>query len=252
MVEASQVDMAHRDRSKEPEAVQLDPVLSRWAASIEELNDADGHFTLDIPALRRILDKVPHVAPPERDDFSHGRYTALDCHPDDFVPKKFILRPSLFIRRPFLFKTQRRTEILMVIPICRLDSRSPGKEAVALARTLASVIDCVHYSTARKNTLRDWTTHLDEDSWKQIVVALISEGPITHSMRVMLEELGACLSWGGGVNKVFRSADGTIRTDFPSVVNGVPVRAHLFEVVKPTLIHDSANVRSSTPFGLHL
>src|SRR5947207_1726985 len=35
----------------------------------------------DIPAPSEILDKVHHVAPPDRDEYTHIRYSAVACDP---------------------------------------------------------------------------------------------------------------------------------------------------------------------------
>ncbi|CZR61494.1 uncharacterized protein PAC_11391 [Phialocephala subalpina] len=240
MLEHRRVDVIRGNHSKEPEVFESDPTLSRRVASTQEIDVSGGHLVLDMPALGRILMRVPHAAPPLRDEFTHARYTTLDYRLDDFVPNMFLLRPALFAR-------PRRIEILMSISISGLDSRPHGKEDVALARTLLNAIECIRFISTISSS--PW----GDTSWKRIVVAIISESVITNRTAVMLQDLGVCLSWNEDTDIVVRGEDGRIQmsTDFPSDVNGRPVRAHCFEYttqLTPRIESPPSSLPSSLPF----
>ena len=83
------------------------PGIRRWK-TIKSVNLFQGNLVLDCPVPPRLLDQVPHAPPPERDEFTHMRYSAATCDPADFYNERFTLRQKLFSK-------PRHTEIAIAI-----------------------------------------------------------------------------------------------------------------------------------------
>ncbi|KAF8861308.1 hypothetical protein BDZ45DRAFT_587008, partial [Acephala macrosclerotiorum] len=171
-------------------------------------------------------------------EFSHARYSALNYHPEDFIRNKFDLRPALFAK-------PRRIEIFMAIPISGWDSKSPGKETLALARTLSTVIHCVRSLGGPR-----YSRWLGDDAWKHIIAALISERRLSQSTLVILQELGVCLSWDEDMEIMVGGMDRKIHTNLPPT-NGEPVRAHCAEYTTQLtpIIESPSSVKVSEKYG---
>jgi hypothetical protein len=185
---------------------------SQTWVTVKEVDLFKGNLVLDCPVSERILNKVPHAAPPGRDEFSHVRYTALNCEPYEFNTLDFVLRPSLFAK-------PRRTEIFIAISLGK-HTDIAAKQSVAFARTMESVIQTIEYlETQRRDEF--W----GENSWKNIVVSIVSNSHVHESTLSVLEDMGIYWPWDG--QALFN--DGTTFKHNP-VINGKLVRAGLYEV----------------------
>ena len=92
-------------------------------------------------------------------EFTHMRYTAVTCDPEDFTAERFTLRPQLFQQR-------RRTELFIVVTMYNEDD-------VLFARTMAGVFKNIEYMCQMKGKHKGlW----DENGWKKIVVCVVSDG----------------------------------------------------------------------------
>jgi chitin synthase len=94
---------------------------------VKEVHLFNGNLVLDCPTPKRILNKVNHAEPPEQDDFTHVRYSALTCHLSEFKAMRFALCPRL-LGKP------RSTKVLVAISVSENDLNSPAKRA-SFART---------------------------------------------------------------------------------------------------------------------
>jgi hypothetical protein len=159
----------------------------------EEVQLFRGNLVLDCAVPERILSQVPHAEPPERDEFTHVRYTALTCHPSRFSNLGFALRPSLFGK-------PRSTQIFVTLSISHSDLKSPAKHA-AFARTLRSTIQSVS------------TRASEPCAWKDVVIGIITDGTVEIETLSVLEQMGV---YWNNYKKIS--------------VNGVDVRSHLYEV----------------------
>ena len=168
--------------------------IRRWK-TVREVQLFNGNLVLDCPIPPRLLNQVPHVQPPERDEFTHMRYTAATCDPSEFSDKRFTLRQRLFAKA-------RHTELFIVITMY-------NEEDELFARTMEGVIKNIQYMNSRTSS-KTW----GKDAWKKIVVCVVSDGraKINPRTRAVLAAMGV---YQDGIAK--------------QQVNGQDVTAHLYE-----------------------
>lgn len=138
---------------------------------------------------------VPHAQPPERDEFTHMRYSAATCDPSEFFEERFTLRQQLFAK-------PRHTELFIVVTMYNEDD-------VLFARTMSGVFKNIEFMCSRKES-KTW----GKDAWKKIVVCVVSDGraKINPRTRAVLAGMGV---YQDGIAK--------------QQVNGKDVTAHLYE-----------------------
>ncbi|EUC31242.1 glycosyltransferase family 2 protein [Bipolaris zeicola 26-R-13] len=168
--------------------------IKRWK-TVKEVQLFKGNLVLDCPIPPRLLNQVPHAQPPERDEFTHMRYSAATCDPADFDAERFTLRQKLFAK-------PRHTELFIVITMY-------NEEDELFARTMSGVIKNIEYMNSRTNS-KTW----GKDAWKKIVVCVVSDGraKINPRTRAVLAGLGV---YQDGIAK--------------QQVNGKDVTAHIYE-----------------------
>ncbi len=156
-----------------------------------------GHLVYDCPVPPKLLRNIPRTQQSGRDEFTHMRYTAATCDPEDFTAEHFTLRPQLFTQR-------RRTELFIVVTMYNEDD-------VLFARTMAGVFKNIEYMCSLKGKHKGlW----DENGWKKIVVCVVSDGraKLDARTRAVMTALGV-YQHGVAVEEV----------------NNKPVTAHLYE-----------------------
>ncbi|GAM43193.1 chitin synthase [Talaromyces pinophilus] len=178
-----------------PPAVTPSPAPIRRWKTVKEVQLFRGNLVLDCPVPPKLLNQVPHAQPPERDEFTHMRYSAATCDPAEFYNDRFTLRQSLFAK-------PRHTELFIVITMYNEDE-------FLFARTLIGVFKNIEYMCSRTNS-KTW----GKDAWKKIVVCVISDGraKINPRTRAVLAALGV---YQDGIAK--------------QQVNGKDVTAHIYE-----------------------
>ncbi|ETN41417.1 chitin synthase 2 [Cyphellophora europaea CBS 101466] len=146
--------------------------IRRWK-TVKEVPLFEGNLVLDCPVPPRLLSQVPHVQPPERDEFTHMRYSAATCDPNDFFERRFTLRQRLF-RQP------RHTELFIVVTMYNEDE-------FLFARTMIGVFKNIEYLCSRTSS-KTW----GKDAWKKVVVCIVSDGraKINPRTRAVLAGLG--------------------------------------------------------------
>ncbi|KFH42096.1 Chitin synthase-like protein [Hapsidospora chrysogenum ATCC 11550] len=134
---------------------------------------------------------------PRRDEveFTHMRYTAVTCDPDDFVPKGYKLRQSIG-------RTARETELFICITMYNEDE-------VGFTRTMHAVMKNIAHFCSRTKS-RTW----GDQGWQKIVVCIISDGREKINPRT-LDALAAMGVYQHGIAKNF--------------VNNRAVQAHVYE-----------------------
>lgn len=169
--------------------------IRRWK-TVKEVQLFNGNLVLDCPIPPRLLNQVPHAQPPERDEFTHMRYSAATCDPADFYNDRFTLRQRLFAK-------PRHTELFIAVTMY-------NEEDELFARTMIGVIKNIEYMCSRNNS-KTW----GKDAWKKIVVCVVSDGrgKINPRTRAVLAGLGV---YQDGIAK--------------QQVNGKEVTAHVYEV----------------------
>ncbi|KAI5967241.1 CHS2 [Candida theae] len=160
----------------------------------------NGHLVLDCPVAGELLSKFPDYNKEEKDgglsrEFAFMRYTAVTCGPSNFYRDAYILRP---VHYPI----PRQTEMMIVITMYNEDD-------ILLGRTLKGVFKNIKYleSKSRSST---W----GKDSWKKIVVCIVSDG------RTKINERAQALLAGLGVYQ-----EGLAK----SRVDDRKVQAHMYE-----------------------
>lgn len=134
---------------------------------------------------------------PRRDEveFTHMRYTAVTCDPDDFVDKGYKLRQNIG-------KTSRETELFICVTMYNEDE-------IGFTRTMHAVMKNISHFCSR-NKSRTW----GERGWQKIVVAIVSDGREKIHPRT-LDALAAMGVYQHGIAKNY--------------VNQKAVQAHVYE-----------------------
>jgi chitin synthase len=168
--------------------------IRRWK-TVKEVQLFNGNLVLDCPVPPRLLNQIQHAQPPERDEFTHMRYSAATCDPSEFGDRRFTLRQRLFAK-------PRHTELFIVVTMY-------NEEDELFARTMIGVIKNIEYMNSRTSS-KTW----GKEAWKKIVVCVVSDGraKINPRTRAVLAAMG-----------VFQ--DGIAKQQ----VNGEDVTAHIYE-----------------------
>lgn len=134
---------------------------------------------------------------PRRDEieFTHMRYTAVTCDPDDFVSKGYKLRQNIG-------STARETELFICITMY-------NENEIDFTRTMHAVMKNVSHFCSRSKS-RTW----GENGWQKIVVCIVSDGRQKVHPRT-LDALAAMGVYQDGIAK--------------NLVNGKEVQAHVYE-----------------------
>ncbi len=134
---------------------------------------------------------------PRRDDveFTHMRYTAVTCDPDDFVDRGYKLRQNIAY-------SARETELLVCITMY-------NENEIDFTRTMHGVMRNISHFCSRAKS-RTW----GKDGWQKIVVCIISDGRAKVHPRT-LDALAAMGCYQSGIAK--------------NVVNQREVTGHVYE-----------------------
>ncbi|CAK7211211.1 Chitin synthase, class 2 [Sporothrix eucalyptigena] len=134
---------------------------------------------------------------PRRDEieFTHMRYTAVTCDPDDFVERGYKLRQNIG-------RTARETELFICVTMY-------NENAFDFTRTMHAVMKNIAHFCGR-NKSRTW----GEFGWQKIVVCIVSDGREKIHPRT-LDALAAMGVYQHGIAKNF--------------VNQKAVQAHVYE-----------------------
>ncbi|KKK26327.1 chitin synthase A [Aspergillus rambellii] len=144
--------------------------------------------------------KIPtilHSFLPRRDDreFTHMRYTAVTCDPDDFTQRGYKLRQQIG-------RTMRETELFICVTMYNEDE-------IHFTRTMHGVMRNISHFCSRSKS-RTW----GKDGWKKIVVCIIADGRKKVHPRT-LNALAALGVYQEGIAK--------------NIVNQKHVNAHVYE-----------------------
>lgn len=144
------------------------PPTDNAPQTVSQAQLTNGHYVVDCPVAPQLLSKVstsgihPHQIP-HRDEFSHTRYTAVNCDPNEFQSSHYTLRPRLFAR-------PRTIELLIAVTVYNEDD-------ILLGRTLETVLLNIKHLCALKKG--QW----NKDGWKKIVFCIIGDGRANFDRR---------------------------------------------------------------------
>ena len=151
-----------------------------------------GNFVLDSAVPSKLLDRC--ALKTER-EFTHMRYSAATCDPNDFKDSGFTLRQVLY-------DPPRRTELFIVLTMYNEDEE-------LFARSMHGVMKNVAHLCKRDRS-KTW----GKDGWKKVVVCIVSDGRAKINSRT-LSAIAAMGVYQEGIAK--------------NAVNGKPVTAHIYE-----------------------
>ncbi|KAF9928600.1 Chitin synthase, class 1 [Linnemannia zychae] len=152
-----------------------------------------GNLVLDCPVPSKFLKTLKYQ---EGEEFTHMRYTAATCDPNDFAAENYTLRPLLLDDQP------RETELFIVMTMYNEDE-------VLFTRTMHGVMKNIRHLTTRDRS-RTW----GPDAWKKVVVCIVSDGRTKINPKT-LNVLAAMGVYQDGVAK--------------NIVNDKAVTAHIYE-----------------------
>ncbi|GAA5893025.1 hypothetical protein JCM5296_003407 [Sporobolomyces johnsonii] len=167
-----------------------------------------GNLVLDCQVPPKLLERCPR-----KDDreFTHMRYTAITCDPDEFLNERYALRQ-------ILYETPRRTELFIVLTMYNEDE-------VLFCRTMHGVMKNIQHLCER-NRSKTWGA----DGWKKVVVCIVSDGRAKINART-LSVLAAMGVYQDGVAK--------------NVVAGKPVTGHLYEYTTQVSVDPDLKMKSA-------
>jgi chitin synthase len=196
----------HFDEELMERAPLTQPRRNRFHERQTVFRSRAGNLILDTPVPGVLHELLPLK---NEDEFDYMTYSAVTSDPDNFIDDGFYLRQT---------NSPQSTEIVVCITMYNEDE-------VALTRTLHAVFKNIAYLTKKTNS-RDW----GKDSWKKIVVCIISDGRNKVNPGV-LEVLGTMGVYQEGISK--------------SLVNQKEVKAHMFEYTAQVSVDENLKIVSN-------
>ncbi|KAH9961842.1 glycosyltransferase family 2 protein [Russula compacta] len=151
-----------------------------------------GNFVHDAPVPTKLLNLCVHK---EEREFTHMRYSAATCDPNDFKDDGFTLRQVLY-------DPPRRTELFIVMTMYNEDDG-------LFTRTMHGVMKNIAYLCKRDRS-KTW----GKEGWKKVVICIVSDGRQKINSRT-LSVIAAIGAYQEGIAT--------------NAVNGKPVAAHIYE-----------------------
>ncbi|TNY17016.1 class II chitin synthase [Rhodotorula diobovata] len=176
--------------------------------TVKRVQLTQGNLVLDCQVPPKLLERCPRK---DSREFTHMRYTAATCDPDDFLNEKYALRQ-------ILYETPRRTELFIVLTMYNEDEK-------LFCRTMHGVMKNIQHLCSRKKS-RTW----GENGWQKVVVCIVSDGRAKINART-LSVLAAMGVYQDGVAK--------------NEVAGKPVTAHIYEYTTQLSIDPNMKVKSA-------
>ncbi|KAF8841959.1 glycosyltransferase family 2 protein [Paxillus ammoniavirescens] len=172
--------------------------------SVRQVELQDGNLVLDVHVPTHIIPKGMS----DVEEMTKMRYTAATCDPDDFMRRKYSLRPYLY---------GRRTELFIVMTMYNEDE-------VLFVRTMNSVIKNIAHLCSRTRS-KTWGS----EGWKKVVVCVVSDGRSKVNKRT-LQVLALMGCYQEGIAK--------------DSVAGKDVTAHIFEYTSNVVVTETGEVSS--------
>lgn len=167
-----------------------------------------GNLVIDTPVPQKLLSRC---ALKNEREFTHMRYSAATCDPNDFMSEGFTLRQMMY-------EPARRTELFIVMTMYNEDDE-------LFCRTMHGVMKNIAHLCTR-NRSRTW----GNDGWKKVVVCIVSDGRKKIHQRT-LSVIAALGAYQDGVAK--------------NVVNKKPVTAHIYEYTTQISVTPSKKIEGA-------
>ncbi|KAI0691142.1 glycosyltransferase family 2 protein [Cerioporus squamosus] len=166
--------------------------VPRRYKTIKKVELFHGNFVLDSAVPTKLLNMC---AQRNEREFTHMRYSAATCDPNDFKDSGFTLRQVQY-------DPPRKTELFIVMTMYNEDEE-------LFCRTMHGVMKNIAHLCKRDRS-KTW----GKEGWKKVVVCIVSDGRQKINSRT-LSVIAAMGAYQDGVAK--------------NVVNGKPVTAHIYE-----------------------
>ncbi|QRV92037.1 chitin synthase [Ceratobasidium sp. AG-Ba] len=144
-------------------------------------------------------------------EFTHMRYTAATCDPNDFLEENYTLRQRLY-------DPPRRTELFIVMTMYNEDEE-------LFTRTMHGVMQNIKHLCTRERS-KTWS----KEGWKKVVVCVVSDGRLKINSRT-LSTIAAMGVYQDGVAK--------------NVVDKKPVTAHIYEYTTQISVTPSMRIEGA-------
>ncbi|KAL0960546.1 hypothetical protein HGRIS_005585 [Hohenbuehelia grisea] len=182
--------------------------VPRRYKTIKKVELFHGNFVLDSAVPSKLLDMC--ATRTER-EYTHMRYSAATCDPNDFADSGFTLRQVHY-------DPPRRTELFIVMTMYNEDEE-------LFCRTMHGVMKNVAHLCKRDRS-KTW----GKDGWKKVVVCIVSDGRSKINSRT-LSVIAAMGAYQDGIAK--------------NIVNGKPVTAHIYEYTTQISVTPSLKIEGS-------
>ncbi|KLO11794.1 glycosyltransferase family 2 protein [Schizopora paradoxa] len=179
--------------------------VPRRYKTMKRVELSHGNLVLDTQVPQKLLDRCRFKNDRE---FTHMRYTAATCDPNDFKNDRFTLRQVLY-------EPPRRTELFIVMTMY-------NEEDDLFCRTMHGVMKNIAHLCTRDRS-RTW----GQEGWKKVVVCIVSDGRMKINKRT-LQVIAALGAYQDGVAK--------------NIVNKKPVTAHIYEYTTQISITPSKKI----------
>ncbi|KAL1722353.1 chitin synthase [Schizophyllum commune] len=182
--------------------------VPRRYKTIKRVELFHGNFVLDQPVASKLLDMC---ALKNDREFTHMRYSAATCDPNDFKDSGFTLRQVHY-------DPPRRTELFIVMTMYNEDEE-------LFCRTMHGVIKNIAHLCKRDRS-KTW----GKEGWKKVVVCIVSDGRQKINSRT-LSVIAAMGAYQDGIAK--------------NVVNKKPVTAHIYEYTTQITVTPSMKIEGA-------
>ncbi|KAH7927646.1 glycosyltransferase family 2 protein [Leucogyrophana mollusca] len=182
--------------------------VPRRYKTIKKVELFHGNFVLDSAVPTKLLDMC---AQRNEREFTHMRYSAATCDPNDFKDEGFTLRQVHY-------DPPRRTELFIVMTMYNEDEELFCRSMHGVMKNIA------HLCT------RDRSKTWGKEGWKRVVVCIVSDGRQKINSRT-LSVIAAMGAYQDGIAK--------------NIVNGKPVTAHIYEYTTQISVSPSMKIEGA-------
>ncbi|KAG1844434.1 chitin synthase [Suillus tomentosus] len=182
--------------------------VPRRYKTIKKVELFHGNFVLDSAVPTKLLDMC---AIRNEREFTHMRYSAATCDPNDFKNSGFTLRQVHY-------DPPRRTELFIVMTMYNEDEE-------LFCRSMHGVIKNIAHLCKRDRS-KTW----GKEGWKKVVVCIVSDGRSKINSRT-LSVIAAMGAYQDGIAK--------------NIVNGKPVAAHIYEYTTQISVSPSMKIEGA-------
>ncbi|CAL1713774.1 unnamed protein product [Somion occarium] len=182
--------------------------VPRRYKTIKKVELFHGNFVLDSAVPTKLLNMC---AQRNEREFTHMRYSAATCDPNDFKDDGFTLRQVHY-------DPPRRTELFIVMTMYNEDEE-------LFCRTMHGVMKNIAHLCKRDRS-KTW----GKEGWKKVVVCIVSDGRQKINSRT-LSVIAAMGAYQEGVAK--------------NIVNGKPVTAHIYEYTAQISVSPSMKIEGA-------